>query len=263
MHTDAVTAAIQQVAEDVVRPRWRSLAAGEVIEKKPGDLVTVADREAEAALTQILLADDPRALVVGEEATFADPGRRAGLATAPHAWTVDPVDGTRNFVHGSPDYAVMVAELRHGVTERAWIWQPELGHLFYGEHGGGVSVDGTPLARHAPQPPYRGAGSRDGIRGWQSPEVLPIGRTAFCCGVDYPRLLAGEWDFVVYFHANPWDHLPGALMLRELGGVVRMRGGDDYGPATTGTHLMAAAGPETFQAVAPVWGDGLEQGSGG
>ena len=66
------------------------------MEKRPGDLVTVADREAEVLITEALLADDPGVLIVGEEAASADPTLLDRLAVAEHAFTVDPVDGTKN-----------------------------------------------------------------------------------------------------------------------------------------------------------------------
>ena len=69
-------------------------ADGEVIEKNPGDLVTVADREAEVLITQALTASYPKAVVLGEEAFAADPGLMDSWLAAEHTFTVDPVDGT-------------------------------------------------------------------------------------------------------------------------------------------------------------------------
>ena len=97
---------------------------GDIEEKKPGDLVTVADREAEVELARVLRAAEPGVLVVGEEGVFTDPSSLEPLPTAEHAWVIDPVDGTRNFARGRADFAVMLAEVRHGVTVRGWIWQP-------------------------------------------------------------------------------------------------------------------------------------------
>ena len=109
MQTDDVLILLQDVAEEIIKPRFRTLAAEEIAEKNPGDLVTVADREAEVRITEALLRAYPDALVLGEEASADDPGLMASFQAADHAFTVDPVDGTKNFVHGSPDHAVMVA----------------------------------------------------------------------------------------------------------------------------------------------------------
>ena len=93
--TDAVLALIQDVAARVITPRFRSLAEGEVMEKNPGDLVTVADREAEALLTEALVRGIPRR----GRPRRGDLRRRPSLLdrylAADHAFTVDPSTGRR------------------------------------------------------------------------------------------------------------------------------------------------------------------------
>jgi fructose-1,6-bisphosphatase/inositol monophosphatase family enzyme len=125
VETDEVLALLRDVADEVVNPRFRSLGKDDVAEKNPGDLVTVADREAEVLITAALLAAYPDAVILGEEATSADATVLDRFAAAEHAFTVDPVDGTKNFVSGSPDHAMMVAEIRGGTVVRSWIWQPQ------------------------------------------------------------------------------------------------------------------------------------------
>ncbi len=112
METDAITSLVQEVAAEVVTPRFRALGSDEVWEKGPGDLVTQADAEAEVLLTRALGAAYPDALILGEEAYSADDGLADAYTRAEHAFTIDPVDGTKNFVNGSPDHAVMVGERR-------------------------------------------------------------------------------------------------------------------------------------------------------
>lgn len=251
MDTGDVTALLREVAERIVRPRFRALADHEVIEKAPGDLVTVADREAELEITAALLADDPGTLVVGEEAVSADPELLGRLDDAAHAWVVDPVDGTRNFVRGSPDYAVMVAELRAGVTERGWILLPEHDVVIVGERGDGVRRGGAPLSPIARAGgPWAGRGSRS--RFLVSGEGFATTTGKWCCGVDYAELVTGYADYLVYSRAYPWDHAPGALFVELLGGVVRMRDGTAYRP--TGHPdggLIAAASPGIADRVGP------------
>ena len=122
---DQLLALLQEVAAEIVTPRFRSLAAHEVMEKNPGDLVTVADRESELAIAARLQDAYPDALIVGEEAVSADPSILQKTADADHWFTVDPIDGTKNFVNGSPDHALMVAEMRGTEVVRGVIWQPE------------------------------------------------------------------------------------------------------------------------------------------
>ncbi|WP_226913241.1 inositol monophosphatase family protein [Gephyromycinifex aptenodytis] len=254
MDTDAVLELMREVAEQVINPRFRSLEAGQIMEKSPGDLVTVADREAEELITAALLADDPSVLIVGEEATAADPGLLDRLADAEHAYTVDPVDGTKNFVNGSPDHAVMIAELRHGEPVRAWILQPAHDLTFVSEKGAGVYRNGEPLPMLTPvtdAAELRIATSRPRLEG-QHGEVNVRG-TYWSCGIDYPWLAQGGVDALHYTRALPWDHAPGLLLLSELGGVVACADGTPYHPARHHegcAGLLAASAPQTWELAA-------------
>ena len=125
LSTDAVLELLKSVAAEVITPRFRSLSESQIDEKKPGDLVTVADHEAEELITRALLDAYPDAVVLGEEAYAGRPELLEEFRAADHGFTVDPVDGTKNFVHGSKDHAVMIAETIDGETVRGWIWQPE------------------------------------------------------------------------------------------------------------------------------------------
>ena len=145
--TQQVLDLMKTVAAEVITPRFRALADGEVMEKNPGDLVTVADHESEEILTRELSAAFPGAFILGEEVTSSDPSTMDRYVEAEHAFTVDPVDGTKNFVHGSPDHAVMVSEVLRGETVRAWIWQPEHEVAWVAEKGGGVYRNGERVTR--------------------------------------------------------------------------------------------------------------------
>jgi fructose-1,6-bisphosphatase/inositol monophosphatase family enzyme len=186
--------------------------------------------------------------VLGEEATAADPSRAAAFATARHAFTVDPVDGTKNFVHGSPDHAVMVSEVRDGVVTRAWIHQPQHGVSWVAERGAGVRRDGVPVdpstcsTLDAP----RVITSIRALRGvplgdW--PGAEPSWR---CCGVDYPRLAEGACNAILYARGAAWDHAPGSLLVGELGGVVGHADGSPYDPRASRGGIVVARDPVLF-----------------
>ena len=102
LSTDAVMELMQSVAAEVITPRFRSLPTSQIDEKRPGDLVTVADHEAEELLTAALLEAYPDAVVLGEEAYAGRPDLMDQFRAADHAFTVDPVDGTKNFVERLP-----------------------------------------------------------------------------------------------------------------------------------------------------------------
>ncbi len=244
---------MREVAEQVITPRFQALGAGEVMEKNPGDLVTVADQEAERLITAALLADDPGVLVVGEEATAVDPGLPSRLAGAAHAYTVDPIDGTRNFVHGSADHAVMISELRDGEPVRAWILHPAHGVSYIAERGAGVYRDGVRLpAMTMPTDGLTVVTSTPRLEGRHG--SLDLGPTAWSCGIDYPWLLGGRVDGILYSKGLPWDHCPGSLMVDELGGVVRFLDGSRYDVSDRAlgrAGLLVACSPEAWDEVAP------------
>ena len=68
-----------------------------------------------------------------------------------------------------------------------------------------------------------------------------------CCGVDYPKLIEGEADYLLYGHTNAWDHLPGTLMVREAGGAAAHRDGTPYSATSEGGGLVVACDPATLE----------------
>ena len=251
LSTDAVLDLLREVAAEVITPRFRSLAAGEVMEKNPGDLVTVADREAEVLITDRLTAAYPGALVLGEEAFAADHTLMDRYLAADHAFTVDPVDGTKNFVNGSPDHAVMVAETVGGETVRAWIWQPEHQVSWVAELGAGTLRDGEP-ARTTPVSDGhdpRGVTSMWSMRDHRLGDLPAMRLSWVCCGVDYPRLIEGATDYILYSRSNPWDHAPGTLLVTEAGGTVGHPDGSAYAPRSLRPGLVVAVDRPTYAVV--------------
>lgn len=236
---DAVTGILRDVAREVILPRARSLSEGEVMEKTPGELVTVVDQEAERVITDRLrgLIDVP---VVGEEAVAADPALVDALRTEPVVWLVDPLDGTRNFVEGRREYGVMAALVHGGETVAAWIVQPEWDRAYAAERGAGAWRDGTRLHRDpAPTDPGRLRGSvltrfldpaaKRSVEA-SVPRFARVGAGAHCSAVDYPLLCEGAQDFLLFHRTLPWDHAPGALLLAEAGGTSRRPDGTPYRP---------------------------------
>lgn len=247
METDDVLTLLEEVAEEVINPRFRALTTEEIAEKNPGDLVTVADREAEVRITEVLRGAYPDALVLGEEATATDATLLDRYRSAEHAFTVDPVDGTKNFVEGSPDHAVMVAEIRRGAVVRSWIWQPQHRRGYVAERGAGAWCDGRRLVRPPLGEELRGVTSRRSWIGRALGTLQTLELTWVCCGVDYPHLVEGDADYALYWQAKPWDHAPGSLLLTEAGGFVGSFDGSPYRPQHAPPRgLVAAADRATY-----------------
>ncbi len=247
--TDAVLTLLQDVAAEVINPRFRALANHEVQEKNPGDLVTIADHEAEVLITKALQDAYPAAVILGEEAYAADPTLADRFHQADHAFTVDPVDGTKNFVNGSPDHAVMASEIRNSEVTRAWIWQPQHEAAYVAERGSGAYLNGVKLQTQTPGDPLRGHTSRRAWLGRQLGDLPELKLTWVSCGIDYPHLIAGDADFLVYLGTQPWDHAPGALLLHESGGYCGSLEGQPYRPVFGQSGLVAAGRRSTYDAV--------------
>ncbi len=261
MLIDAVTRILQEAAEEAIVRRFRALTEAEVFEKSPGELVTVADREAEELITPRLqaLVDAP---VVGEEAAAANPRLVRVLHDAPAAWLVDPLDGTANFVAGRPQWAVMAALVRAGRTVAGWIVRPADDLVYQAEAGSGAWRNGARVRRapaSARLAELRGAAytrfmepaTRTRIKA-TAPQFAKFGRGASCAGVDYPRLIDGELDFVLFWRTLPWDHAAGTLLLREAGGTARRLDGTEYDCGDTEPGLLNAAGDACWEAVRPL-----------
>jgi fructose-1,6-bisphosphatase/inositol monophosphatase family enzyme len=230
---------LREVAEREITPRFQKLAPGDVIGKPsdedPTDLVTAADRAAEAELTQRLPELVPGSLVVGEEAVAADAEVMERLRSGGPVWVVDPLDGTRNFAAGHGPFGTMVVLVERGVLLAAGIYMSIGERMFLAERGQGAFFNGEKLTPRAP--------STDVLAGTlyvrYMPQELgePLSRRAaahrqvpgvICAAHEYTQVASGQKDYVHYYRLLPWDHAPGALIVREAGGVVRHPDGRDY-----------------------------------
>nr|AHZ45582.1 inositol monophosphatase [uncultured bacterium] len=218
------------------------------------------DRESEGMITEALRRIRPDAIVVGEEATHADPSLAAVLSTPQPAWLLDPLDGTANFVEGSEDFAVMVAFVEGGHTTHAWIWRPIASESWTAALGEGAYRNGERVTvATSPRSHLRGAvltrflepehRAHIDAHVHELGEVLPGLK---CAGVEYPDIITASQDFAMFKRTLPWDHAPGAFILREAGGVARRWDGTDYEPTIEGVGLLATATNATWDNVAVI-----------
>jgi fructose-1,6-bisphosphatase/inositol monophosphatase family enzyme len=257
--TDGVAALLRRAAKEAILPVFRRLDDASVEEKAPGEVVTVADREAEAMIAQGLLALLPGSAVVGEEAVAEEPAVLRRLDEPGPVWVVDPVDGTANFAAGRRPFAVMVALMRDGVTEASWILDPISDCLAVAQAGAGAYLDGervwaSDAGRPAAAlrgavmnrflPPELRARVDAGIE--RIREALPGNH---CAGREYPDIIRGVQDFVLFWRTLPWDHAPGVLLLQEAGGVARRFDGTSYEPSDDRYGLLVAANTEVWAAA--------------
>jgi fructose-1,6-bisphosphatase/inositol monophosphatase family enzyme len=236
---DRLGQVLRQVADSEIASRFQRLAPSDVIGKPsiedPTDVVTAADRAAEAELTLRLPELLPGSSVVGEEAVSTDPQVLERLRGKAPVWVVDPLDGTRNFAAGRGPFGTMVALVERGTLIASGIYLPLLGHMYLAERGLGAFCDGVRMPPHEPSTDVLAgtvyvrfmeeAPSAELTRRAASHRQLP---DVMCAAHEYTELAAGRKDYVHYYRLLPWDHAPGALLVREAGGVVRHPDGREY-----------------------------------
>ena len=216
----------------------------QVSTKGPGDFVTRADRQAEETIRNELMHARPSYGFLGEEGEEIegeDPTRR---------WIVDPLDGTTNFLHGLPHWAVSIALEHKGQAVAGVIYDPVKDEMFYAEKGGGAFVNESRLrvsGRHrlidsifATGLPF--AGRSDLPESLQDlARLLPT-----CAGVhrfgaaslDLAYVAAGRYDGYWERRLKPWDMAAGLVIAKEAGAIVESIK-PDGDPLANGTVLCA------------------------
>jgi len=256
--TSTIHAAMRAASEQAILPRYQALARHEVTAKAVGDVVTVADHEAEAILAEHLTKLLPEAAFVGEEAAHADPAILDRLADG-LCWIVDPLDGTNNFAEGKPPFGVLVALSDCGETIGGWIFDCLSRRFCHTLAGQGAFLDGERLAaRPSGEDPPVAAISlifvdpdrRKAIQARIAPHyrLVDIPR---CAAEQYPRLALGQNDVSIFERTLPWDHAAGVLFLNEAGGKAARPDGRPYRPdeyAQPG--LLGASTPKLWDDLA-------------
>jgi myo-inositol-1(or 4)-monophosphatase len=206
---------------------WRMrLEAADIGHKSADcDLVTKADLESENFVLAGLRAAFPQDGVLAEE-SGASPGR------ARHVWYLDPLDGTVNFVHQLPIFAVSLARVTDGRPDVAVVHVPVLNECFVAVRGGGCLLNGAPVrVSSASQPlqsllatgfPYRRHVLRDNnLENFNRLFLHQRGiRRMGSAAVDLAYVAAGRLDAYWELHLSPWDVAAGALLVQEAGGSV-------------------------------------------
>lgn len=220
---------------------------------RAGDWVTSADWESEAAIRASLERATPDIPMIGEE---------GGGDRGPRYWTVDPIDGTTNFLLGFPVVAVSVALVVEGRPEVAAIRAPILDLAFSAVRGRGARC-GDRSITVSPREPRRAivATALPFREGPLLPRYLPVLRAVFdriedirragAAALDLAWVAAGVFDGYFELNQSEWDVAAGALLVEEAGGVVSdWEGGPSYlagnviagSPATHGVILEAVRG---------------------
>jgi len=222
-----------------------------VTRKRHNDFVTEVDKAAEQAIIEILHRAFPDHAILAEES-----GATAGNAgESEYTWIIDPLDGTTNFIHGFPQYAVSIGLRHKGVLTQGVIYDPTKNELFTATRGRGAYLDERRIRvsrRTQLSEALIGTGfpfrDFDGLDEYLSMFRALTARTAGlrragAAALDIAYVAAGRLDGFWEMGLSAWDMAAGALMVQEAGGLV----GDFHGdPNYLDSGRIVCGNPKIF-----------------
>ncbi len=223
-------------AGGVINRAARNLDVLNVREKATNDYVSEVDKEAEQTIIRTLLEAYPKHSILAEES-----GATNHEVKSEYQWIIDPLDGTTNFIHGFPHYAVSIALSHRGIVTQAVIYDPGNNDLFTATRGAGAYLNDTrirvgkraqlkaalvgtgfPFKEHRHIDAYL-AMLRDVMQSCSGV------RRAGSAALDLAYLAAGRLDAFWEIGLAPWDIAAGSLLITEAGGAVAdLQGNDGY-----------------------------------
>jgi myo-inositol-1(or 4)-monophosphatase len=229
---DAATRAVRQAGR-IIRESYAKLEPGEVSEKRLNDLVTTVDLASQEAVVSVLKKEFPNDFIVAEE--NLDPKINRGLdGTTARRWYIDPLDGTTNYIHAFPVFAVSIAleesdgrEIVIGIT-----YDPMRDEIFRAVRGEGAFLNGRPIrvsttadsmkAFFVTGFPFRSKQYLDDyLRTFRYFFTRARGiRRAGSATLDLAYVAAGRADAFWELTLSPWDMAAGILLVEEAGGKV-------------------------------------------
>jgi myo-inositol-1(or 4)-monophosphatase len=235
---------------------FREVENLQVSTKGPGDFVSKADREAERLIKEDLMGARPTYGWLGEETggeAGADPTRR---------WIVDPLDGTTNFLHGMPHWAISIALEHKGEIVSAVVYDPAKDEMFWAEKGAGAWLNDNRRLRVSGRRSMAEAVFATGVP-FGAKKTLPAMLADLarlmpaCAGVrrwgaaslDLAFVAAGRFDGYWERELQAWDIAAGLLLVKEAGGLVGpVREGDDI----LGSGAILCANEPLFEGLAKI-----------
>ncbi len=240
---NVMVAAARKAGRGLIRD-FGELENLQVSMKGPGDFVTAADQRTERLLIEELKKARPGYPFLLEESGVIDGPDKS------HRFIIDPLDGTTNFMHGIPHFAISIALEREGQIVSGVIFNPVTNDLFVGEKGQGAFLNDKRLrvaARKQVKDTLSATGipfmGKDGHQRFLSELATVMGsstgvRRFGSAALDLAWVAAGRYDAFWERGLKPWDIAAGMLMVREAGGVVSdLNGGEK--PLETGGVLAA------------------------
>jgi len=229
-----------------------------IARKQRNDFVTEVDQAAEGAIIETLLGAYPGHAILAEESGHRPGQQGASIEKAEHIWIVDPLDGTTNFIHGMPQYAISIALAQRGVITQGLVYDPNRDELFTATRGRGAFLNNRRIRvsdRARLDQALIGTGfpqSRlDNLEDYMRLFRLVIERSAGvrrpgAASLDLAYAACGRYDGFFEIGLQPWDVAAASLLVSEAGGLV----GDFEGNANYlfGGKIIAG-NPKVFAAL--------------
>jgi len=225
----------------------------QIARKGPKNYVTEVDHAAEEAIIDILRTAYPDHGFLGEETGLHPAAGQTSQEQPEFQWIIDPLDGTTNFIHGFPVYAVAIALAQRGQVTQAVIYDPARNELFTSSRGGGaflndrrIRVSGQTryhdalLGAHVPVSAEGGAASTRYARMLsECASMRRLGSTV----LDLAYVASGRYDGFCGVNLKPWDLAAGSLLVLEAGGLIADFDGEQ---AWMKSGSVLAASPKIF-----------------
>ncbi|MBI3043762.1 MAG: inositol monophosphatase [Betaproteobacteria bacterium] len=234
-------------AGNIINRATRNLDIVAFQEKAVNDFVSEVDREAEQAIIRVLREAYPAHAILAEES--------GASGESEYQWIVDPLDGTTNFIHGFPQYAVAIALRHRGVVTQAVIYDPSRNDLFTATRGRGAYLNDQRI-RVSKRAHLRSSliGTGFPFRQLEHIETYVVilrdmmkgaagVRRAGAATLDLAYVAAGRLDGFWEFGLSPWDMAAGALLITEAGGLVSDLAGENR---YLETGNIVAGNPKVF-----------------
>jgi myo-inositol-1(or 4)-monophosphatase len=218
--------------------------------KNPINLVTDADRAAEASIIATIRETFPTHRVLAEEGGGQEIGQETGQS--PFRWVIDPLDGTTNFAHGFPAYCVSIGLEHDGQVVLGVVWDPTRSELFEGERGRGATLNGIPIGVSKTETllaallvtgfAYDIRENADNNLDHFTHFALKaqgIRRTG-TAALDLCYVACGRFDGFWELKLHPWDSAAGSVIVQEAGGRISDFSGHPY--SIYGEAILASNG---------------------
>lgn len=258
MELNLITEHVCKISKEVglfITEEYNKLKKEDIITKSQNSLVTYVDKMAEKKIIDFLSRLIPDSGFIAEENTSVK-------RSETYNWIIDPLDGTTNFIHGIPNYAVSIALIHQKTVLVGVVYEPNRDELFYAWRQGGAFLNERPIqvsstkkitnalvATGFPYYDFERLESYMNVLKWlmqNSRGIRRIGSAA----IDLAYVACGRFDAFYEYSLHPWDVAAGALIVMEAGGAVNdFSGTENY---LFGKEIMASnkkIGPKLLQEI--------------